>query len=192
MSFSCPTYPVAGKEGTQQTHFSSQETFLYSEERDQAAIDCLCGGSVRNSRLLGSTKHGITLTKPRFSIHYNSAFVPVLQSFHSTFTIGKVRQLQGLSTPDLRVPMAKYLRIIASTIKLGWTSSESFPLLENRGKIPLNHCHFQKIRANGRIGLNFKGRKWIFMLFPLKYPWAKGFIYNFWKIILGLYIGKPF
>jgi len=158
MSFSSPTYPVPGKEGTQQTHFSSQETFLYSEERDQVATDCLCGGSVRNFRLLGSTKHGITLTKPRFSIHYDRAFVPALQSFHSAFNVGKVRQLQGLSAHDLTVPMAKYLQIIASTIKLGWTSSESFPLLENRGKIPLNHCHFQKIEANGRIGLNFKGR----------------------------------
>jgi len=101
--------------------------------------------------------------------------------------------------------MEKYLWIIASTIKLGENTSESFPLPKNGGEKHLNHLHYQKmgaknlwiivitikLRRMGVSGSNFKERKWISMLFPQKYMWAKGFIYIFLKINLGLYIGKP-
>jgi hypothetical protein len=38
---------------------------------------------------------------------------------------------------------------------------------------------------------NFKGKKWIYMLFQHKYSWTKDFIHKCLKINLGLYIGKP-
>jgi hypothetical protein len=137
MSFSSPVYRVPRKVGTEQAHFFSQATFLYSEERDHATIDCLCGSSVINYGLLGSTKHGISLTKPRFSINNDSAFVPAPHSFQSTFNVGKVRQLQGLSTSDLRAAHGEIPRIISSTTKLERNTSESFLLPENWGEIPL-------------------------------------------------------